>query len=374
MNHPQEEKVRWELRSIIADVVYKWGILVAGAIVAALFVFLQDRQAESLRYASLMSERESADTKLRSEMFKTLVDAYFLAKMKSEGKADQASSDPLKALRQEVFLSDLLSRNFESIDIRPVFEDLNERLSKAIYPDGPPIDGQPIETGPTHAQHQTFKQREELRRVAIGATGRQTAALEALDGDRKARVSYQKVLVPCLPPKESDGRGQISPALPNEFASVFQYQVEDVKDGNVMLRLWREEKQGEKNFWKNFWKPQSKQADEKAVPAGSGVVRHLTISFFDMPVLENIYLGTGERVAFSLFYYLSRDMCRLSRFRGDLDGQLQLNCIDVDEGELCALAQLRTVILPKDFVGLHDRPFVNDIAANKFRDPWYKIW
>ena len=369
MIHPNEEKTRWELRSMIADVVYKWGILIAGAIVAGLFFFLQDRQAESLRYASLMSERESADTKLRSEMFKTLVDAYFLVKMKSEGTADQASSDPLKALRQEVFLSDLLSRNFESIDIRPVFEDLNERLSKLIYPDGPPIAEQHIEAAPTHAQHQTFKQREELRRVAIGATGRQTAALEALEGDRKAVVSYHKVLVPCLPPNESNGRGQITPALPKEFASVFQYQVEDVKDGNVMLRVWREEKQGEKNFWK----PQSKQADAQAVPAGSGLVRHLTISFFDMPVLQNIYLSTGERVAFSLFYYLSRDMCRQSRFRGDLDGQRRLNCIDVDDGELCALAQLRTVILPKDFVGLHDRPFVNDIAANKLRDPWYKI-
>ncbi|MGH7332214.1 MAG: hypothetical protein ACREKS_05575 [Candidatus Rokuibacteriota bacterium] len=340
----EAEKARWDLRVTKAEFWYKVGIMTIGAIAMATFIVYQHRQTESRYYADLMSQRETADSQLRAEMFKTLFDAYFKSKIQPEGGDGSALFVTLKNLRQEVMLSDLLARNFESIDIRPLFEDLNTRLTRVIQAGDRPSAGPP-----SSEQFLAFRQREELRRVAIGATARQVAALEALQGSAQARVSYHTVTYPCLGAKRGESaRIQWRPDLPKVID--YGVTIEDVKDGVILMRLVRAE------------------------PNQPGTSSLLSVSFFDMPALENIYLANGERAAFSLYYYLSQEACQ--RFRGALDDHLQANCIDFERGQrdYCGVAQFRTVILPRNFMGVHDRPYVNDLAGGRYREPWWKLW
>lgn len=98
------------------------------------------------------------------------------------------------------------------------------------------------------------------------------------------------------------------------------------------------------------------------------------MTFFDMPSLENLPLRNGERVAFSLVSYASRQECL--RFPAARGGRALRYCADlVAQDEICAFGTLRLVILPNNLLGLRDRPCQTDLAAGRYREPWYKqLW
>jgi hypothetical protein len=365
----QDKKDRWDIRVKQADVVYKVFILTIGSIVAAVFLILQNRQTESRYYADLMAQREQADSALRAEMFKTLFDAYFKNKIQAEETANTSSARSpgtprlLAGLHQETMLSDLLARNFDNVDIRPLLEDLDARLTRQIYA-GSGGGARPL--GPE--QRQAFVQREQLRRVAIGAVARQVAALEGLASPSRARVTYHRIDTCALDPtgeieKKVEREGLISlvePPLPK------QVQVEGgpvrelrLRDGALDLRMFK----------------LARSEDAQGAPDRSASDIDLSVTFFDMPALENIRLNDNSRVAFSLYGYLSKQDCE--RFQADLDERQRTDCRDYllrSPKPDCAIAQFRTVILPKEFLGVHDRPYVNDLAAGRYRDPWWKLW
>ncbi len=119
----------------------------------------QREQEEKTRreqvFIELLSQRERSDNRLRGTMFNTLFDAYF-----GETITDTETSeiDPKQVKRQIMFL-DILARNFETIDIKPLFEDLDEHLTRAIYDMSLPIE----------KRRCCFRQRERLRHVGRGA-------------------------------------------------------------------------------------------------------------------------------------------------------------------------------------------------------------
>jgi hypothetical protein len=331
------EQALWDLRVKKADFLYKVLISIVGSLLAAAFFIYQYRQTESREFTELQSSRENADSQLRAEMFRTLFDAYFAGKVTTTEKGLGSSDDVLKKIRQEVLLSDVLARNFENIDIRPVFEDLDQRLANLIYPE--PRSSLP----PTPEQVLAFRQREELRRVALGATSRQTASLEALQGESHASVTNHRVYKSC-----EYGTVSFQPPLPAVVAGAsVSVTVEDLEDGNLSMKIQR--------------------------LTDLALARPIRISFFDMPALENLPLESGERLAFSLTSYLSRADCE--RFKGALDPVALGYCPDVtSDAGFCAIGTFRTVILPKKFLGLRDRPYQTDLAAGRYREPWWKIW
>lgn len=332
------EQELWDLRVKKADFLYKILISIVGSLLAAAFFVYQYRQTESREFTELQSSREDADSKLRAEMFKTLFDAYFASKVKSPKEGLVSNDDILKALRQEALLSDVLARNFENIDIRPVFEDLDQRLASLI--DAEP--GSPLPPTPEQ-QVLAFRQRQELRRVALGATSRQTASLEALEGEAHANVTNHQVSKSC-----KYGIVSFEPPLPEVIAKAsVSVKLDDLQDGNLSMNL-------------------RKNVDLTPI-------RPIRVSFFDMPALENLPLESGERVAFSLTSYLSREDCE--RFKGALDPVALSYCPDLtSDSGFCAIGTFRTVILGKKFLGLRDRPYQTDLAAGRYREPWYKIW
>jgi hypothetical protein len=331
------EQELWDLRVKKADWLYKVLISIVGSLLAAAFFVYQYRQTESREFTELQSAREDADSKLRAEMFKTLFEAYFASKVKATKEGSESSDDILKALRQEVLLSDVLARNFENIDIRPVFEDLDQRLANQIYAEARSA------LPPTPEQLRAFRQRQQLRRVALGATSRQTASLEALEGEAHASVTIHQVHKSC-----EYGTVSFEPPLPEAIAKAsVSVEVDDLQDGNLLMNIRRN--------------------------VDLAQTRPIDVSFFDMPALENLPLESGERLAFSLTSYLSRGDCE--RFKEALDPVALSYCPDLtsDNNGFCAIGTFRTVILPKKFLGLRDRPYQTDLAAGRYREPWYKF-
>src|SRR5437899_5657706 len=143
---PQAPKDVWDKASIGIDLFYKVVILIIGSVAAALFYYFQDKQNQSHYFADLMAQRENADSQLRAQMFKTLFDAYFANKLQTAAihprapsgdafagsrrtRTERGVSTQLTDLKRQTMFTDLLSRNFEDIDVRPLLEDIDAQLA-----------------------------------------------------------------------------------------------------------------------------------------------------------------------------------------------------------------------------------------------------
>ncbi|MCU0591983.1 MAG: hypothetical protein MUC57_10980 [Desulfobacterales bacterium] len=298
-------KDRWEKFQIGTDIFHKIFILIIGSCLGAIFYWYQQQQIEVRYFADLMAQRESADTQLRAQMFKTLFDAYFSNKLQTGSmpkpesavgssaareKDETYHSDidaQLEKLRLEMMFTDLLSRNFESIDVRPLFENLDAELSRLLSPFQK--DAYEISEG----MRKAFILREQLRRIALGASSRQ---ITALVGGAGATVT----------------------------------------DHNLRYCV-----------------------DKKAQPI------HLNVSFYDMPALENFVLPGGDRVAFTLSDYKSFSSCKY--FKEQLSESQKADCEDLMRGEPCDTAVIRAVVFPEGYIGHRDRPYIGDLLTGKFR-------
>jgi len=370
-----EKKERWEIRLIRADVYYKIIILIIGGIIAACFVGVQYQQTQSRYYADLMSQRESADSNLRVAMFKELFEAYF--KSEIQKLESEKESEILARLHHETILADLLARNFENIDVRPLFEDLDQRLADKI-------NGSNDKPAKDSLQAKAFKYRQELRRIASSAIGRQVAALEGIpDESQKAHVYYHRINT-CendnLPKQLGIAEYPVHPSLPTSVQdAIGPTKVVHLGDGTLELRILKVGP--EKN--------EELKPENELKPSGDASSINLLVTFFGMPVLDSIRLNTNERVAFSIYRYLSQRDCMI--FYDYLDKDLQQDCplkkpkdqlktqiVRYDpkdqQPEDCAMVQFQTVTLPKDFLGVHDRPYISELAAGQYRNPWWKFW
>jgi hypothetical protein len=270
-----------------------------------------------------MSQREKSDSELRTQMFKTLFDAFFANKLQAKASpGDEDVSVQLARLKQETILTDLLSRNFDSIDVRPLFEDLDARIAASLEP----------AKRSKASRREFFPLREQLRRVAVGTSSRQATALVTTAG---AKLTTYRV---------TQCRGE-APEVQPDFAFRDFLIVDKLSDGAVAMRVVPAEPSD------------SKQETESL---------RLRVTFYDMPSLENVVLPNGERVAFTLSRYLSADVCR--EFKEELDESTRSDCQNPDyEKRVCDRAWIRAIVLPKQFIGVRDRPYFNDLITGKFR-------
>jgi hypothetical protein len=336
-------KDRWEKFQIGTDIFHKIFILIIGTCLGAIFYWYQQKQIEVRYFADLMAQRESADTQLRAQMFKTLFDAYFSNKLQMGGmpknnsamgfsaameKNEAYHSDidaQLEKLRLEMMFTDLLSRNFESIDVRPLFENLDAELSRLLSP----FQRDALEI--SEGMRKAFILREQLRRIALGASSRQ---ITALVGGAGATVTDHNLRY-CVDKKE------LSVDPPFLFKDS-QLLVDKMKDGLISI---------------------------KAVPDRAQESRpqpiHLNVSFYDMPALENFVLPGGDRVAFTLSDYKSFNSCKY--FKEQLSESQKADCDGLMRGEPCDTAVIRAVVFPEGYIGHRDRPYIGDLLTGKFR-------
>lgn len=331
------------------DTAAKVSIPVVVALVAGLFAYVQDtenrRSTETQFYTDLMAQRERADSELRQHMFTVLIDNYFHRKLGDEDAAvvPSASGDrppsadadlpngteaALREIKRQVMFASLLARNFENVDIRPLFEELDRRL-RGMIALARPLD--PANIGETTLRRRAYILREELRRVAIGITSRQASSLGALRRPGMSQQGSSRVF----------NVGECSPES-------------ELLDGRFILDNWRD---GEVRV--RAIDPDDANLQVKAV--------QFNLTFYDMPILESLRLPNGSRVALTLYRYVSSRACRM--FADEMDGDLRSDCaglLSAQKDEDCDRLVLGVTDIPDWYIGPRDRPYVTDLISGRF--------
>ena len=175
-NHdPKQPKDAWDKWAIVLSPV---GGLFTGLAIAALAYFTsshlgkwQEAESRSRLYTELMSRREQAETDVRKEMFKSIIDAFI--KPPSDSGA-LGGRGPLKSLDQEVLKMELLAENFhDSLNLTPLFKELGRRLEERIDATEQNHDSSGAK------ENQGYLRR--LQNLAEDVTTKQLAALENSD-------------------------------------------------------------------------------------------------------------------------------------------------------------------------------------------------
>ncbi len=341
------------------------GTIVVAIVVASMGGWFNHQQAERNRistesqfYTDLLAQRERSDSQLRSEMFKTLFDAYFRGKLaantssqpqpREEGMvvASGPATDPapdFASLERRIMFLDVLVRNFESIDIRPLFEDLDRRLTEIVWSDGG--------TGEAaaEARRKAFGLRWQLRRAALGNVVRQVSALSSLDG---AKVQRMRITAGKCSVFEGGGEDDTS-QWPQDIDEPWTFDfgtilINRLEDGSVFLSIVLEE--GEQH---NGDSTQPLKMDFR-------------VTYFDMPVLENIRLPTGERLTVTLASYFSP--LEYEDFIGQLPdyvAQDYRSFLDRPDLRTCRKAQLTLLQFPDSYIGPRDRPYIQNLIKTK---------
>jgi hypothetical protein len=358
---------RWRIRVARADLFQKILISIVGACIAAVFYIYQANQTQSRYYSDLQSQRERADADLRAKMFDTLFQAYFKNKIEAAPKVGAGGLDTctnaatlLQNLGREITLSDLLARNFETVDVRPLFEDIDKRLTGFLADcrHG---------TRPSSRETLAFHELEQLRRAAYGATSRQTESLQA-----NARAEVKEVRIEqwqsgvASTPKFVPDR---LPFLPDDVLGI----IRRVDDGSVAIELTLLASDAAPPTTQGSEIPLHEASPTRSVP--------ITVTYYDMPALEHVRLPDGRRLALSLTR--SRSTLSCERFRSEMDESARLDCDQLiqsgkAEGSLNHRAVLRLTLIPKTYIGPRDRPYLSDLSSrgssgwglDRFKLPW----
>lgn len=276
-------------------------------------------------YTNIMTERESSDNTIRAKMFEMLINAMFA---KGFGPAN-AHPDDVRIIKQQVMFLDLLSRNFDTVDIKPLFEDLDSELTKKIYDE---------KSYSSKQRGDDFALRTELRRVGKNLSVKQLNALASLPGSFVQGVVLLK-----------DREGVIQ-AIKDESASngvniPVEIKPNDISDGMVDISL----------------------EYTKSKPSDQGFkAPSFIITFYDLPYIDNSVLDTDMRVGILLTKYVSiRD---LDLFRNKIDKKLIKDYEDLKAGGITQYAELRIIRFPAKYIGNRDRPYLQEIIQNLVGD------
>jgi hypothetical protein len=204
------------------------GALLAGVLIPVVINHNQEKNRETQLYVQIMTQREQSDSALRSQMFNALIGSYF---------GQDVLRDPEK---QMVYLH-LLTLNFQDFfDARPLYEDLNKRV--------------------------TPEQRERLAAIAQDAPiGKSTST----------KPDHIPVSSPLRGRKEDEKMGSFS-LNGKENLYPFAVSLLDVNPSEIRVRV----SSASENF--NF----------KTIA--------FTMSYFDTPFMNNTKLVDGSRFAFVL--------------------------------------------------------------------------
>jgi hypothetical protein len=208
------------------DILHTLGpaiIAAAVGIVGGMYNYQQAQisKASEMRevYTKIMAERESSDNSIRATMFEMLFNAMFA---KGFGSAN-SNPDDIHNIKQQVMFLDVLSRNFDTVDIKPLFEDLDSELTKKIY------DGKDYSVD---QRGNYFEMRSELRRIGKNLSIKQLNALASLpDSVVKTIVLLQDMkgnIQTMQDETASNGNGDTIPV---------EIKPEGISDGMVNISL-----------------------------------------------------------------------------------------------------------------------------------------
>ena len=314
------------------DIIQALGPAIIAATVAIVGTMYNQQQAQIAKssemrevYTKIMAERESSDNNIRATMFGMLINAMF----KKEGGL-QGEPTNVHAIKQQIMFLDMLSRNFDTVDIKPLFEDLDNQMTKEIYNE---------KEFPDDLRGEMFVMRADLRRIGKNLSIKQLNALASLSGSEVRRVVIMQM---------QDGAMQVIPDEPPEGKTddfPVELKPELMQDGVIDLTL-------------DYKK--SKVADQ-GFKAPS-----FYITFYDLPYIDNSVLDKDMRIALVLTKFFN--VQDLDKFRSKLDRRLLRDYQDMKDGGIAKYAEVRLIKFPAKYTGHRDRPYLQEILQDLVDD------
>jgi hypothetical protein len=309
------------------DILKALGPAIIAAVVAVLGIMYNIQQASMAKssemrqvYTNIMAQRETSDNSIRATMFEMLFKTMFGNGLGTQSKD---ATDDINIVKQRIMFMDLISRNFDTIDIKPLFQDLDHDLTKKLFDTG------------ISAQHRgdLFAMRSELRRIGRNLSIKQLNALASLPG---SEVSKYVIL------KNATGEFQVmqDESLSNSNSASLPVEIkpQDISDGMVDISL-------------EYKKSKTSDTSFKA-PS-------FVITFYDLPYIDNSVLDKDMRVGVVLSKYVETG--DLDRFRDRVDRKLFKDYEDLKGDGISHYAELRIIKFPAKYIGNRDRPYLQDI-------------
>lgn len=320
---PPKKKDLWDIMQALGPALIAATVAIMGSVYS--YQQAQMTKASEMRevYTKIMTERESSDNNIRASMFQMLFNAMFDKDINSAGTPDNIS-----LIKKRVMFLDVLSRNFDTVDIKPLFEDLDGELTKKIYNDQSYSDG---------AQKDYFAMRAELRRIGRNLSVKQLNALASLPGTVVKSIvlieDKDRNLTVMQDERSANESGDNS--IPVEIKS------QSLDDGKVEISL----------------EYQKTKASDQGFKAPSFIV-----TFYDMPYIDNSVIDKDMRVGAVLTKYATTNDLEL--FRDRIDKRLIKDYEDLKAGGITKYAELRLIKFPAKYTGHRDRPYLQEILQD----------
>jgi hypothetical protein len=246
---------------------------------------LAERQAadnDMRLYTEMMARREQADSDLRKDMFKSILETF----MSKDPKLA-----PKRHLNQQVLNLELLAYNFhESLDIGPLFKDVRRQIPEDAKEPG------------YHAQlrgrlEKVAQEVIERQLTALADTGivERGDALPAKIRDLQAFVFFGSHTVPDphVTPGEGVSRLCLSmDSIDGRHYRQFQIEIlrEDAEAREIQVRL----------YVSQLLKKDECQKSDLDLEGKREIDTNFWVGLFDFPLIDNTRLSQGERCAVSL--------------------------------------------------------------------------
>lgn len=278
----------------------------------------------------IMTEREKSDTSIRERMFDTLLTKYL-------GAFTDDELDSEISFRKRIMFLDLLSLNFqEYLNAKPLFEDLNGRLDRAIR-------------NTTHStEKETFLAlQNEVKKVAARVASKQTAALSSIGLTRELSLDTQDMSLRCVRLYDVTGRKEIQDGKAVSLIDITDHvPCSEIKPAEAGLTDVAQQAQGSPSIDIELIELGDTSATVEITPYEEffnqdGVLTSMKqgrrmvfeVSFFDLPYMDNTELFDGSRFS------------------------LVLKEMALGEG----VAKFSAVIFKEGFMTLRDRPLFEEM-------------
>jgi hypothetical protein len=318
---PPKKKDLWDIMQALGPALIAATVAIMGSIYS--YQQAQMTKASEMRevYTKIMTERESSDNNIRASMFQMLFNAMFDKDINSAGTPDN-----INQIKKRVMFLDVLSRNFDTVDIKPLFEDLDGELTKKIYNDQSYSDG---------AQKDYFAMRAELRRIGRNLSVKQLNALASLPGTVVKSIVLLEDKDKNLMVMQDESANGNAETIPVEI------KAQGLDDGSVEISL----------------EYQKTKTSDKGFKAPSFI-----ITFYDMPYIDNSVIDKDMRVGVVLTKYATTK--DLDLFRDRIDKRLIKDYEDLKAGGITKYAELRLIKFPAKYTGHRDRPYLQEILQD----------
>jgi len=320
-----KKKDLWDILQALGPAIIAATVAIMGSIYS--YQQAQMNKATEMRevYTKIMTEREGSDNAIRAKMFEMIFNAMFAK--------DAISNNPdnIHIIKQRVMFLDELSRNFDTVDIKPLFEGLDSDLTKAIYDDKAYSD---------RTQKDYFAMRSELRRIGRNLSVKQLNALASLPGTVVKSIVLIEDMDSALQVMQNESTSESN----NDTIPV-EIKPHGLDDGKVEIAL----------------EYQKTKASDQGFKAPSFI-----ITFYDMPYIDNSVLDKDMRVGVVLTKYVATK--DLDMFRDRIDKKLIKDYEDLKAGGIAKYAEIRLIKFPAKYTGHRDRPYLQDILQDLIED------